>query len=561
MRTYDDIYRDYLNWLVKKTGDIEYDYEVFTKSYDEVTAKSILYNSILEKCYNIDNGLYYFIKFIVGDLTHIGYPSKYRVNRLTRIWDKLVKSTNHLAILSARGHGKSIFFSALLNIYEMFLFPHTKAIIVSASQEQSETILEEIKKIIDNNEWLVTKKDPNIWRAGKIGYNKGYIVGVGIGSEIRGQHVDRIVIDDIIRSDNKLSEQEIEDYIDMVLEPMTFDRRGQMILVGTPKTGTDIFSTIASRIKENSKCPWKLYKFPAIIDEEKEIIQCPDRWSWEFLMAKKATMGTLKFSREMQLEFFSRDASLFPERIVKSAKEKGEELILLDKIDKRGPNWVIVTGVDIARSGSVGADYSVAVVLAYNTINQDKQVVHIWRSKGLKIREQAEKLAYLSKSFGDPYFLVEQNNFGQDMIDDLTDKWNVNVEALTTGAHTTGKSFKKEELIRFLILAFEHEQIMLPQGDEYSRKQIQILVDELKKFCVLTTPTGNEIFKGVGAHDDCVMALALANRATQIVGIPFAVSTFGGGDSRSNYDMYGSLLKNNKHETDLVKMIEMGLIK
>ena len=348
----------------------------------------------------------------------------------------------------------------------------------------------------------------------------------------------------------------------MVLEPMIFDRRGQMILVGTPKTGTDIFSTITLRIKDDVNCPWRLYKFPAIIDEKNRILQCPDRFTWEYIESKKHSMGALKFAREYQLEFFSRDTSLFPESLIKLSKEKGKDLVLLEKSDKRDSNWVFVVGVDVARSGSVAADYSVAVILAYNTINQEKQLVHIWRSKGLKIKEQAEELAYISKSFNHPYFLVEQNNMGQDMLDDATDNWNLNIEAITTGAHTTGKSIRKEELIRFLILAFEHEQIVLPQGDEYSKEQMQILEEELSKFCVLATPAGNEMFKGVGAHDDCVIALALANRATQVVGIPFAVTTFGGGNSeKSNYDMYGSLLKNNKHESDLMKLIEMGVIK
>ena len=424
MRTYKDIYRSYLDWVYKKTGDEDYLWDNFMEARDKNTAYSMLYKNILELCFDPQNGMYYFVKFIVGDLRDIGYPSNFRMNRLLRRWEKLVKRKKHLAILSARGHGKSVFFSEILNIYDLFLFSHRKVIIESASQEQAERILEEIKLIIDNNEWLKSKKNPDMWRAGKLGYNKGYILGKGFGSEILGEHVDRIVIDDILRADNKLTDEEIEDFIDMTLEPMLLNRKGQMILVGTPRRESDIFSTIFNRIKADDACPWHLAKFPAVVNYETKQIQCPDRFTWKDIMGKRLIMGPLKFSREYQLEFFSRDTSLFPTKIVKPAKDKGKDMKLLYKADKRDPTWMFVIGVDVARSGSVSADFTVAVVMAYNTVTQHKQIVHMWRSKGMKTTDQAIKVAQLSRDFDYCLVLVEQNNMGIDMIDDLVDKHN-----------------------------------------------------------------------------------------------------------------------------------------
>jgi len=279
---------------------------------------------------------------------------------------------------------------------------------------------------------------------------------------------------------------------------MLLNRDGQMIIVGTPKRETDIFSTIFYRIKQDSKCPWILKRFPAVLDYEKKLLQCPDRFTWEQIMNKRLSMGPLKFAREYQLEFFSRDTSLFPRHIIEPSKNKGKDRVLLSKPDKRDMNWTYVMGVDVARSGSVSADYTVAIVLAYNSITQEKQIVHMWRKKGLKISEQAQQLAQLSKTFNHPMVLVEQNNMGQDMIDELTDVHNVFVESFVTG----GKGQKKEELIRFLITAFEHEQFVIPRGDEDSRYKMDILENELGKFCVTTTPAGNERFEGVGSHDD-----------------------------------------------------------
>ena len=467
---------------------------------------------------------------------------------MLRSWDKLIKENKHLAVLAARGHGKSMFFSEILNLYDMFLFKHRRIILISSSGEQAEHILDEFKKIVDNNEWLVTKRG-NRWATETIEYNEGYILAKGIGSEILGQHVDRILVDDILRSDNKLTDSQIEDYIDMNLEPMLLNRNGQMILVGTGKTASDIFITIESRIKEGSN--WRLFKFPAILDYEKKIIQCPDRFTWDDLMSKRLSMGPSKFAREYQLEFFSRDTSLFSERLVKQAKEAGRECILLDKADIRGAEWVFIGGVDTARSGAVSADYTVVFVIAYNNITQTKQIVHFWREKGLKISEQAYYIANIARKFNNCFMLVEQNNMGEEMINELVDTYNVNVGSFVTG----GKGQKKEELVRFLITAFEHGQMVIPQGDENSRTQMRILEEELSKFCVFTTAFGNEIFKGMG-KDDCVMSLCLTNRATQEVCTPFAVSEFG-----QDKEIYGAYLITNSKESDLVRKIRMGLIR
>lgn len=552
VRTYKDIYEDYCNWMVEKTGDDSFSYKKLIESEgDSKVVDSTLYESILKLCYDRDNGLYYFCKFIVGDLRELGYPKPFRFNSLLRKWDKIVKRKKHICVQCSRGHGKTVFFSQILQIYDMFLHPYKKILLESASQEQSNLIINDIRSIIESNEWLITKKNDDKWRTDMLGYNGGFILGKGFGSEVRGLHLDRIIIDDILRSDNKLSDTEIEDFIDMVLEPMLLNRKGQMILVGTPKNENDIFQTISRRIKEGSS--WYMAKFPAIVDYDNQLLQCPDRFTWKEIMDKRLLMGPLKFGREYQLNIFSRDTSLFPSRILDPAKDMGRDKSLILKHDFRSPNWTFVAGVDVARSGSVSADYTVMVVLAFDTVNNTKQIVHMWREKGLKISEQAQRIAEIAKRFDNCYVLVEQNNMGQEMIDRLADDWNVNVDSFLTGKN------KFEELIRFLVVSFEHEQIVIPRADDWSRQQMDILEEELSKFCELKTPNGNYKYEGVGAHDDIVMALCLANKATQTAGIPFALTDW----QRSDNDLYGGLTDNwnAKGETDLVKKIRMGLIK
>jgi len=139
--------------------------------------------------------------------------------------------------------------------------------------------------------------------------------------------------------------------------------------------------------------------------------------------------------------------------------------------------------------------------------------------------------------------------------DPINDTWNVTVESFVTG----GKGQKKDELIRGLISAFEHEQIIIPQGDEWTIEQMNPLLDELDKFCTVLTPAGNEQFRGMGSHDDIVISLALANKATQIIGSPFVVTNFGKAPEAS----YTALLsqRSSNQESDIMRLIRMGVIK
>jgi len=65
----------------------------------------------------------------------------------------------------------------------------------------------------------------------------------------------------------------------------------------------------------------------------------------------------------------------------------------------------------------------------------------------------------------------------------------------------------------------ENEKLILPMGNELGYEISNQINEELGNFVVEITPAGNEVMKGSGkSHDDIVMALALANKCSQIYG-------------------------------------------
>lgn len=524
MRTYLDIINDYLEWKAAKLNDDIYLPSTYLSGDDaEVNLrKAIAWKEILDLSYKEKEGIYYFTKFILGDLTYAGYPTPIKFNNLWWEWAKLCKTSDHLAVKCARQHGKSTFWTVIQSIYRTSLFTNYNVLISSASEDQAVMLMGFLVRVIMNNEFLDSKRSPSAkWSTTEISYNGGKIVAKGVGAEVRGGTYDYIIGDDILRSDNKLSDEDVESYIDEELEPMIFVRKGQIVIVGTPQSDNDIFSTIEDRVREGST--WTLNTYPAITNWERKQILCPDRFTWDQLMKIRQTQTAIKFDKEFMCITFSSGSQIFPAELRKAAKVAGQNWTLYSRAKEDDMRqWSYFMGVDCARAGTAGGDFTVVIVLAYNAVTQEKRIVWMWRKKGMKISQQVEQIAQISMNFNHPVILVERNNIGQDFVDMLVDNYNLNVQSFTTGAR--GQS--KDDLIRYLLSAFENGKMIIPQGDKYSRETMEEVDRELERFVVEITAAGNEVMKGSGHRkDDIVMALALANRCSQSFGyIPFAVS-------------------------------------
>jgi hypothetical protein len=541
MRTIDEIINDYLVWYAGKTGDKSYLPESYLNVSEEDLAlkKGIAFKNVIELCYSEDDGEYWFVKFVLGDMTYAGYPERIIFNKLWLDWMKLSKKARRLAIVCARQHGKSTYWTVVKTLYRCSFFQNYNVLIESATEDQAIEKLDFICKLIDRNEFLAEKKGVgNKWTATEVTYNGGKIVAKGVGSEVRGGTYDYIICDDILRADNKLGDAEIENFIEEELEPMMLVRKGQMVIVGTPKSSTDIFDTIDKKIREGSA--WCLYRFPAILDMEKKILLSPERFTFNQLMIIRSTIGHKKFDKEFMCHTYASGSQLFPDFLLKHSIELGKEFIMYKYAKKADENLQYYVGCDCARAGTASGDYTVVIVLAYNPVSQDKRIVWMWRDKGLKISEQVDHIAEIAKNFNYPIVMVEQNNMGQEFIDMLTDNYNVTVEAFTTTRVT------KENIIRALINVFEHEKMIIPTGDDYSKEQASIILDELGKFVIETTLAGNEIMKGSGrSHDDICMAMAIANKCTQTGGgQAFAFS----GNRRNTTDLERFVKTNDKFE-------------
>lgn len=149
-------------------------------------------------------------------------------------------------------------------------------------------------------------------------------------------------------------------------------------------------------------------------------------------------------------------------------------------------------GIDVALSN----DYTV-----FTVIDSNKNMVFYDRFNKVSGPELKERLVKNIRLWKPQVTLIETNNMGQVILDDLKELYGIrNIK----GWLTTHKS--KEEIIHKLINAFSSKKIKLPDNE--------ILKAELEVFEMSVTTNGNVKFQAAsGFHDDIVMSLAIALEA------------------------------------------------
>jgi hypothetical protein len=149
--------------------------------------------------------------------------------------------------------------------------------------------------------------------------------------------------------------------------------------------------------------------------------------------------------------------------------------------------------VDWARAS--GGDYTVFIVFDV----KDRSVVHMDRLGGMAYDVQLKRLKNLWERYNNAYVLAEYNSMGGPLVEQLqTD--GISVEGFVTTVQS------KHELVTGLELAFDRKEIKILSDP--------ILMAELNSYEKKERSGLPSYSAPEGQHDDTVIALALALRAT-----------------------------------------------
>lgn len=411
-------------------------------------------------------------------------------------WLQTMENTDRTVIVCSRDHGKSVFMHCWAVWNLIFQEPPFQMIYISSNQKQTLVHMREIDRYF-NLPALKHFKPSRGWAIGNIQLTNGNaILERSVGSQIRGLHPQEIIIDDPLKEFSLAGIQRVTDWFFGDMIP-TLHHTANLRMIGTPFTYTDIFA----QLEENEA--YTVTKYPCLNALNEPL--WPERWDVDALMQRKAEIGSLKFTREYLCVPISTGTALFNPDFINKCKNKDYVLKLGNRKDKGYKYYV---GVDPAIS--TDGDYNVITVLEVDE-NKNKAVVHVDRAKNIEFRENIEKIRLIGKVFEPEEILFETNTFAKAFTQELKNMTDLNVRDF----NTTRK--KKQEIILNLQMNIENQKMIFPYGDNASRRLTGALIEELSMFSITTSGK----FEGVGAHDDLVMSLALANAATQGSGEQF----------------------------------------
>ena len=257
------------------------------------------------------------------------------------------------------------------------------------------------------------------------------------------------------------------DIFNFIIRPTLIGMKGEADFAGTPKGRNGFWQLYNQQGDDWARWQMSSYSNPHVPASE--------------LDSMKHTMTERAFNQEIMAQFLEDGGGVF-RYVMEAATAEGVE----------GGFGQYVIGVDWGRVN----DATVFCVMDAMTKTQ----VFVDRMTNTDYNAQRSRLLALWERFGQPPVLAEYNSMGGPMVEALQ-----NMGINVTPFNTTNAS--KAQIIQALELAFERRQITILDDEEQTN---ELLAYESERL-----PSGLVRYGAPeGAHDDMVMALAIAHWGT-----------------------------------------------
>jgi len=463
----------------------------------------------------------YFAHHVLSGPKGAPYHGRFLIGEHHLEWDDLASAHNRVCLMAARDHGKSFYWTLAYPIWKAgYVTPGSVGMIFSATQPQAERLMGMIKSELLSNPklaHLVPYSGDRHWSAKRIRLRNGsVIVAAGFGVRTRGAHPDYVVADDVLNDDDIYSETIRQRNIDYFLSAIAgmVHRSKQLVVVGTPFHQSDLYQSLRGTGQ------YEYREYPAI---KAGIPLWPARYSLDDLQAKRAELKSeARFAREFLCKPLSDEASLFPARLFEAPGVRQPY-----RLGMPGAYWTakrcsLYTGVDIALSAEVGADYFVIFTIAVDPFG-NYWLANMRRHRGKSFSAQIEMIKEEYLLMQPDMVYIEANQAQRVWTDELVRTTNIPVTRFfTTGVGgaqplngwkrgATSVAVNKNHIDRGvpgMRMHLEHGKWRIPRGDAHSIEMTDVWIGEMGMMGWV-----NGKVRSVGAHDDTVMAAWICSAA------------------------------------------------
>lgn len=210
-------------------------------------------------------------------------------------WYKIVQNEKRSDAQCPRGHGKSIFWSYAVPLWDV-IRGKASVLIVSYAEDQVRELIRIIKTEVESNPFLapIRPTPKEVWGSDMLTFSDGGVIkGLGFGTSSRGLHPKRIIGDDVLKDMGAMSPEDQERAWFGIITGMAV-KETRIHVIGTPIDFDDLLQKL-----ENNPV-YTHWKKPAINKDGTPL--CPELFDMETLDMRRKEMGSLNFSREFLLE-------------------------------------------------------------------------------------------------------------------------------------------------------------------------------------------------------------------------------------------------------------------
>jgi hypothetical protein len=415
-----------------------------------------------------------------------------------------LRDNRFVCLLASRQIGKT----TLMTIYALWIacFFEDQRILIVANKEQ--TAINIFKRVR-----LAYEKLPNYLKPGTVEYGKTSMT-LGNGSSIgisttssdagRGDSCNCLILDELAFIDNHL----VQDFWKSVYPIISSSKKSKIFVASTPNGTGNLFYDLYAGAMESD-----LDKNNGWHAERVDWWEVPGRdEQW-----KKNTIRELGsqefFDQEFGNVFLQTGESAINEKLFDELKEECTQptyvyddgkYLLWEEPDK---DRIYVTGVDI--SEGVGEAASVIQIFDITDLRNMKQVA-VYHNRTISPINFTTKLHEILLHWGSPLALIERNNCGAQVVDQL--KFTFNYENIVSYGAKAGKlNFNKPGIVAHTNTKYKGVTNMRYWVNELKSVKIRDLktLNELKNF--VRYPNGTWGAKpGADSWDDRVMSLIWA---------------------------------------------------
>lgn len=543
MRTKKQIIKSYLE-LLNQEKKLNYSEQDINNKVDDEETFNLLEKHLLEELYateehkkqtiSTERAFMLWCKIVHFQDIKTG---RHIYNSFVRKQFYIVEHHKNVCYMAHRGSGKT-FFLALYLSFKMFLLDYIDVCYSTNTPAQKRKFFRSFRNLIDINELALEKKDVGgvkrkdvPWGQEEVEYNKSLLEGTTIGTTPRGGQYNIVAVDDILREDRKYTYEYTINYVQGTLKPTTYSKKARYIILGTPQDNDDIFHVLMNdNVDRNNRPIGRVVTgrisasgyysdiFPAILDEKKKIVLIPEIWDYDSLMREKASIGDIRFNREMMCRCQHFSNSLISSSLFRSCCD--EEFRILRK-GEQGKKYIIA--VDSATSDAPTADFCAMTVWEDDSVKGKFILRHLFHEKGVPItdpelgeHDQTNILYNLWKSFNNALVVIEKNNAGVALLQSfqaLCNSKQQSPEIIEHYTHTqTSKNLgKAQDVINYIEDGLKSGKIAFPSNsdDDITMETLDKVKTEHRNFGVKKGKSG-EKYEALAGHDDildsCVCA-------------------------------------------------------